>query len=180
MIKNILKPSIEKYKWELARYNLNVGNIMKNYLLLFTLFLLIGISTSYSVTASEHNGYNLSSMSLEQEEKWPIDESLHKGMVEIHALMVANIADIHQDKFTKKQYKTLTDTLQTQINYLFENCVLPSGADMQLHILLSKMIKGVSKMNTSNEQLQGAIQVIQGLQNYSVYFDDPHWDNLSH
>lgn len=99
-------------------------------------------------------------------------------MVEIHALMVANIADIHQNKFTKKQYKALTDKLQTQINYLFENCVLPSGADVQLHILLSKMIKGVSKINTINEQLQGAIQVIQGLQNYSSYFNDPRVGGL--
>lgn len=156
---------------------------MKNYLLLFTLSLLIGISTSYPVTASEHdehNGYTLSSMTLDQGKKWSIDDSLHRGMSEIKVLMATNLADIHQNKFTKQQYKALASTLQTHLNYLFENCALPTAADAQLHILLSSVMQGVSKMNTSNEQLQGAIQVIQALQNYSVYFDDPHWDNLSH
>lgn len=154
---------------------------MKNYLLLFALLLLIGISTSYPLTASEHDEHrrdNHSSMILDQENKWPIDDSLHKGMVEIHALMVASIADIHQSKFTTKKYKSLVDTLQTQINNIFENCTLPSGADAQLHILLSKMIKGVTKINSNNEQLQGAIQVIQGLQDYSSYFNDPYFGGI--
>ena len=154
---------------------------MKNYLLLFTLILSIGISTSYPLMASEHDDHlrdTQSSMILDQGKKWPIDDSLHNGMVEIHALMVANIADIQQSKFTKKQYKALVDALQTQINYIFENCALPSGTDAQLHILLSKMIKGMAKINSNDEQLQGAIQVIQGLQNYSSYFNDPNFGGL--
>jgi len=165
---------------------------MKNYLLPFTLSLLIGISASYQVTAEEHDdhhGNTSLSMTLDQGKKWPIDDSLHKGMTEIRALMITNLADIHQNKFTKQQYSRLANTLQTHLNYLFENCALPTAADAQLHILLSGLMQGVFQMNTGSERQQGSILsekqqgsilVVQALQNYSAYFSDPHWNDFTH
>jgi len=156
---------------------------MKNYLLPFTLFLLIGLNASYPVTAvehDEHHGNTLSSMTLDQGKKWLVDDSRHTGMTEIKTLMTTNLTDIHQNSFTRQQYSTLANTLQTHLNYLFENCALPTAADAQLHILLSGIMQGVSQMNTGNEKRQGAILIIQALQNYSVYFNDPHWDNFHH
>lgn len=55
---------------------------MKNYLLFFTLFLLIGISISYSVTASEHDEHRRdtrSSMILDQEKNGLLTKVYIKG-----------------------------------------------------------------------------------------------------
>lgn len=156
---------------------------MKNYLLSITLSLLIGFSASYPATAGEHEdhrGNTPEKMTLDQGKKWPIDDSLHTGMTDIKALMMTNLSDIHQDNFTKQQYGMLAKTLQTHLNYLFENCALPTAADAQLHILLSGIMRGLAQMNTGSEKRQGAIQVIQALQNYPKYFNDPHWENFRH
>lgn len=156
---------------------------MKNNILSFTLFWLISISISYTVKAmehDEHHGNTFTSMTLDQGNKWPIDDSLHIGMTEIKKLMTTNLADIHQNKFTDQQYSTLANAIQDQLNYLFVNCALPSSADAQLHILLSGVMQGVSQMNTNNEKQKGIILVMQALKNYFVYFNDPHWDDVSH
>lgn len=156
---------------------------MKNIIPALLLSSLLASIYSISVTATEqhhHHEQSSDQLSLNQGEKWSIDDSLHTGMNNIKQAMNTNLDDIHYNRFSKQQYVDLAKTLEQQLSYLFENCKLAPEADAQLHILLAKIMQGVDKMKNSAKPKQGAILIIQSLNNYPVYFNDPNWQNINH
>lgn len=132
--------------------------------------------------AGEHNHSEMKGdkITLNNGEKWPIDESLHKGMTSIKNALEKNISPIHYKKFTPEQYKALAADMDIHLTYLFENCKLPKSADEQLHVLLFKIIEGKEQMRAASKQRSGAITIIKVLQQYPQYFDDKNWQALKH
>ncbi|SEL85981.1 hypothetical protein SAMN05216262_1276 [Colwellia chukchiensis] len=128
----------------------------------------------------DHHDHNTAALTLDNGKKWPIDESLHLGMNNIKSALVANIDAIHYDKFSALQYQALAKQLDQQLHYLFEHCQLPADADAQLHILLAKVMRASATMKSNQDQKQGAVAVIQALQDYPRYFNDPQWQDLVH
>lgn len=158
---------------------------VKSPLFISTIILLLsGLITTQQVTASEHKHDNHHSqqvmMQLNNGAKWPIDDSLHKGMNSIKSSMEANISAIHYKNFKSKQYQTLANEIKVHLVYLFENCKLPTDADAQLHILLFKIMQGSEQMQELGDQRGGAIEIIKALQQYPQYFADSNWQALKH
>ncbi len=134
------------------------------------------------VTAQEHQHHDMSEqvLQLNHGAKWSIDESLHIGMVNIRQQLMLNLDDIHYNKFSSQQFLALASEFDKQLQYLFENCQLPAKADAQLHVLLAKIIQGNELMKTSQDKKQGAVMIMQALQDYPRYFNDIAWQRLEH
>jgi len=144
---------------------------------------LLGAYMSLVTAAEEHrhdHGYSTEKLSLNQGEKWQIDESLHIGMSGIKKEMMANLDAIHHDKYAKEQYSALAKRIDAQISYLFEHCKLPAKADAQLHILLANIMQGSHLMKAGETPRQGAIKIIQSLNDYPQYFNDSAWQAFEH
>lgn len=156
---------------------------MKRNVIAFTLTLLLSNFSIDKVVAEEHAHHheiNEAKLSLNNGEKWPIDQSLHLGMSNIKNEIAHNLDSIHHNQFTNEQYAALAATLDKQLNFLFANCQLPPLADAQLHTLLAKIMLGIDKVKHSNAKKQGAVLIIQALQDYPIYFADASWENLNH
>ncbi len=119
-------------------------------------------------------------MILDHGKKWQIDTSLHTGMTRIKTTIETNLSAIHHDNFTNEQYVTLAAEINTHLNYLFKNCVLPADADAQLHLLLFPIMQATEQMSSSDNARQGAIKIIKAIQKYPEYFDDTNWNILQH
>ena len=156
---------------------------MKKNLIAFTLLFLGTTFTAPLIMAGEHSHHhkeNETKLILNAGNKWPIDKSLHIGMTNIRTEIEQNLDSIHHEQFSDEQYAVLATKLDKQLNFLFANCKLPPLADAQLHTLLAKVILGVDKIKHSNTKKQGAVLIIQALQDYPVYFDDTNWQSLKH
>ena len=160
---------------------------------LLKISLLIAITMTLNIasaTESEHShkhesGHdekliNIPPLTLDQGNKWPIDESLHIGMTRIKTSMEKNINDIHYKTFKSKQYQTLSIEIQNHLSYLFAHCKLPKNADEQLHSLLFSIMQGSEKMNITENKREGAIAIIKAVQKYPEYFQDEKWQPLQH
>lgn len=131
--------------------------------------------------AHEHaNADTAQTLSLNQGRKWQIDDSLHQGMTQIKHSIEANINPIHHNTFSPEQYVKLAQAVEQGIHFIFQHCKLPTAADAQLHILLIAMIDGHKKMQSGEQQRQGAIMIIKALNKYPQYFDDENWQAINH
>jgi sialic acid synthase SpsE len=150
-------------------------------LLLMAAILLNG-TLSVVVTAQEHQHHEMGEQTLQLNHgvKWSIDASLHTGMANIRQQLMLNLDDIHYDKFSNQQFLVLASEFDKQLQYLFENCQLPAQADVQLHVLLAKIMHGNELIKNSENKKQGAIMIMQALQDYPVYFDDVNWQEIVH
>ncbi|MCI2282494.1 hypothetical protein L3081_02630 [Colwellia sp. MSW7] len=156
---------------------------MKKSLLIFTLVLILSTLIHHKVIAAEHEHHhevNEAKLSLNDGHKWPIDKSLHIGMNKIKIEIANNLSDIHHDQFSAEQYTVLATRLEAHLNFLFANCQLPPSADAQLHTLLAKVMQGVDNIKHSTNKKQGAVQIIQALRAYPVYFADTNWQSIQH
>lgn len=168
-----IKSSVEKIK----------VLILKNNVFKLTLIFILSTFINPMAIAAEHahhHAENEVKLSLNEGVKWPIDKSLHIGMTNIKTEIANNLDSIHHEKFTDEQYAVLATSLDKQLSFLFANCKLPPLADAQLHTLLAKVMQGVDKIKHSNSKKQGAVLIIQALQDYPVYFEDADWQNLMH
>ena len=152
-------------------------NITK-FVVAFTVFLNVPIVVQAVEHTHEHDGQ--SELKLNHNKKWQIDNSLHIGMNGIKKEIMMNLDAIHYDKFSQKQYITIARKIDSQLSYLFKNCKLPPQADAQLHILLANIMQGSELMKSSEAPKQGAIKIIQSLNDYPQYFNDPAWQGLKH
>lgn len=143
---------------------------------------LLGV-VSFVVSSQEHDHHANDTnryMVLNQGEKWLIDESLHIGLSRIKTILESNLDDIHYDRFTVGQYAEFAKNINQQLAFLFEHCQLPPKADTQLHILLSKVMQGVAKIENATNKKSGVILILQALNDYPVYFNDPKWQPIVH
>lgn len=152
---------------------------LKNYYKITLLITALSLLTT--VNAEQHNHHNsLGAITLNNGNKWAIDNSLHIGMTSIKSAIEANIDAIHLNTFKDEQYHKLASNIEQHLNYLFNHCKLPSDADEQLHVLLYSIMQGAKAMTTSENKRAGAIEIINALQRYPQYFEDTQWQPLQH
>lgn len=156
---------------------------MKKKLITVTLVLVFSTVITPLIMAEEHNHHpieNKGKLVLNAGNKWPIDKNLHLGMTNIKTEIALSLDSIHHEQFSDEQYAVLATKLDKQLNFLFANCKLPPLADAQLHTLLAKVMLGVDKIKHSTNKKQGAVLIIQALQDYPIYFADDNWQSLIH
>ncbi len=121
-------------------------------------------------------------LTLNNGQKWATDDSLRLGMSHIRDALTAELPAIHAGKATAKQYRTLAQKTNKQIEFMVQNCKLNPEADAMLHVLLAEIIAGADAMQMKNisDARNGAVKIVLALDNYATYFDHPGWQGIKH
>lgn len=124
----------------------------------------------------------LSSLSLNEGAKWPVDEVLSAAMLHLRQQLVSRLDAIHNNRFSQQEYQQFAQLLGQEIDNIVSNCQLTPGADAQFHLLLATLIQAKTAMqhHTISEQRQGAVQMLKALQHYPMYFQDNVFTPIEH
>ena len=135
-----------------------------------------------AATPHDHGRHAASGLelSLDNGRKWQTDAPLQRGMTEIRAAMAGALDAIHGNNATPSEYEKLATGIAKQIDYVTENCRLPEAADAELHVILARILEGVDDMQGNADRRGGAIKVVEALDAYGDFFDQPGWTKLSH
>lgn len=117
-------------------------------------------------------------LTLNNGQKWQTDEALRIGMSQIRDVIDASLPLIHAARYSAAELSTLGDWVQEQVDFVVANCKLPQEADLQLHVVLTQILDGVSTMKGEGGQEQGAVTIVQALNAYGGHFDHPGWKPL--
>lgn len=56
----------------------------------------------------------------------------------------------------------------------------PEAADHQLHVVLEQILDGIAIMKADKGRDQGAVKIVQALDQYGTHFDHAGWKPLKH
>ena len=117
---------------------------------------------------------------LDNGRKWPTDAALRQGMGEIRVAIAGALPRIHRNELPRGEFERLAAKVQAQVDYVTANCQLPEEADHQLHLVLEQILDGIAAMKADTGQTQGAVQIVQALEQYGTHFDHAGWQPLAH
>lgn len=152
-------------------------------------FVLIAFGFALSLTGGRaamaagphsHAGPAATELQLDHGNRWPTDEVLRIGMTEVRGAMAAALPRIHAGQFPPAEYDALAERVQTQVEYVIENCKLPEAADQQLHLVLAQILEGVAALQGEATRAAGTTAIVQALDAYGSAFDHPGWAPLGH
>ena len=129
-----------------------------------------------------HHGEAPLALELNNGEKWEIDPPLRKAMGDISEVMRNSMNDIHRGTLPAGEYANIANQVNESIFYMIEKCELPPDADMQLHMVIHQLLEGVDKLNGNHDAAprDGAVQIVEALDAYAEYFDDPKFEPVTH
>lgn len=125
-----------------------------------------------------HEPRGTSALQLKDGQKWPTDEALRQGMVNIRNAVTPNLPAIQEDKLDTIRYDRLAGEINAQVAYIVQNCRLEKDADAMLHRVLADIMAGTDAMAGKDKQTSqraGAIKIVHALEAYGNYFDHPGW-----
>ncbi len=151
-------------------------------LVAFAVFL---ITPAFAVGADHDHHHDAQSVKLQPNagRKWETDAPLRGSMAEIRQSVAGNLHAIHEDRLPAKSYNMLAKTIGEAVSTIIAQCKLPPAADAQLHLIVAELMAGAQQMSgkaDSGQARSGAIRVIEALNNYAKYFDDPDFKSLGH
>ncbi|MDM7858747.1 hypothetical protein [Thiopseudomonas acetoxidans] len=139
------------------------------------------VSVLTMAAEDEHNhSQAVTELQLNNGSKWGIDAPLSQAMGKISHAVSAEVKSIHADKLTQEKYVALAGVINNQVAYMIENCELEPAADAQLHIIIHDLMDGSAAMENQVQARDGAVKVINALDNYANYFDDPKFQSVAH
>lgn len=106
--------------------------------------------------------------------KWQGDQNMVIGMTAIHRTMATNLNAIHAGTLPANAGKEIAADIQTQLDFMIENCVLEPKVDEQFHVVLGEVMTGVSALQ-KGEVETGAVTIVQALNAYGEHFEHPGW-----
>lgn len=140
----------------------------------------LALAPTAVVAAEPHAHAATEKIRLDNGKKWPTDEALRRGMGEIRTAMADALSPIHRNKFSSGDFGKLAGRVQAQIDYVTANCKLPEAADHQLHVVLEQILDGIAIMKADKGRDQGAVKIVQALDQYGTHFDHAGWKPLKH
>lgn len=112
-------------------------------------------------------------LSLDHGEKWQTDAPLRQGMESINAAVMDAAPAYHHETLTKADSEKLAAEINTQVNYLIENCELEPGADATLHVLIGDLLTAANEVSVDPMSKQGMPSLVKTMQQYQDYFEHP-------
>lgn len=155
-----------------------------NRLILTGAVVIVGLAAAFpgAASAAGPHGHAAAAveLTLDNGQKWQTDEVLRTTMGQIRDAVDASLPPIHEGRYSAAELSTLGDWVQEQVDYVVANCKLPEDADLQLHLVLTQILDGVTTMKGEGGQEQGAATIVQALNAYGEHFDHPDWRPLAH
>lgn len=149
--------------------------------------IVLGLTAAGGAAAHDHDhdhgasAATPSALALNQGRKWPTDASLRQGMGRIRDAMEAAMPAISAGKADTARFDAAAGQVNEQIAFMVQNCKLDKETDAMLHLVLAEIIAGAEAMEGKSKELDrrdGAVKVIDALENYDRYFDHPGWRPL--
>lgn len=133
--------------------------------------------------AHEAHGAAVEALQLNADKKWETDEALRKAMGSIRQAVAASMHDIHENRLPAAGYDALARKVEGEVGNIVANCKLDPKADAQLHLVIADLLAGsetmAGKVKKAKRQ-DGAVKVIDALEKYASYFDDPNFKPIAH
>ncbi len=120
-------------------------------------------------------------LQLNAGKKWETDAPLRKHMGEIRQAMAAALPAVHENRLPATEYSALAKKVEGSVANIVAQCKLPADADAQLHIIVAQILAGTDQMagkSQSGEPRGGAVKVVDALDNYGGYFNDPGFEPI--
>lgn len=131
---------------------------------------------AYAADDHRHDAATPTNLSLDQGRKWPTDDALRNGMGRIRGIVEPQLGAAHAGKLQPAQYRELATKVQTEVGSIVANCKLEPKADAMLHLVIAQLGAGSDAMagkDAKRRPVQGLGQVVQAVNDYGRYFDDP-------
>ena len=109
--------------------------------------------------------------------KWQGDQNMLTGMDAIHNVITANLDAVHDGTVTPEVTAAMAADVQTQLDFMIENCELEPEVDEQFHHVLGQVMDGVASLE-EGEAVPGASAIIAALNAYGAHFEHPGWQTI--
>lgn len=110
------------------------------------------------------------------------DEVIYDDGWKVRDLRALRRDKIRENRLSARQYAALAQTVEDAVGRILAQCKLPPAADEQLHLIVARLLAGAARMaakDPSASARQGASEVIEALNDYGRYFDDPGYKPLT-
>lgn len=126
----------------------------------------------------DHASHAASALTLNAGKRWATDEPLRLGMQRIRDAVMPVLGGSGQPTVGAAQAKSMAELVQSQVNFLFQNCKLEPAADAALHVLITEILSGSAAVAADPAAKTGSAQLLGALRKYPEYFDHPNWQPL--
>jgi hypothetical protein len=149
-------------------------------LLLLLALIISGPVMAQSDSHDHHHGQAaaLENLTLNDGEKWASDEPLRQGMNGIREAVSEAHHTIQAGGYEQADYRTLAETIDERIQFMFANCNLDPEPDGQLHIILAELMQATETLKTSDNPRQAMPTIVQALNAYNDTFQHPEWQGI--
>jgi hypothetical protein len=138
-------------------------------------------NTAHAAEAGHDHGHAAAAAKpLPAGKRWTTDAPLREGMMQIRQSLEPKLGAIHKDKLAADEYKAIAEHADKQIANIVANCKLPPDADAALHGIIARVGEGTEAMagKSKLQPREGAIKVVEALEEYGRTFDHPRWKRL--
>ena len=144
-------------------------------------FALIAADSTVAAATHDHTAGEPAKLVLDHGRKWPTDEPLRKGMIEIRTALAASHETIAKGTLTPDEYSALGRTVEANVGNIVAQCKLEPAADANLHLIVAELLAGADAMQgkSSTPPAAGAAQVVRALNQYGAYFNHAGWKPLA-
>ena len=147
--------------------------------LILVLALVAGAPGMALAQAAGHDGHSADVLELVLNDgaKWQGDQNMLTGMDAIHNVITANLDAVHDGTVTPEVTAAMAADVQTQLDFMIENCELEPEVDEQFHHVLGQVMDGVASLE-EGEAVPGASAIIAALNAYGAHFEHPGWQAI--
>ena len=123
---------------------------------------------------SHSHGHETQALTLNNGQKWAIDQPLRLGMESIRDQVTQMHLAAEGSPLPADYYHSLGLSIENEIGELTRNCKLEPAADANFHIVLAKLAEA-AEMLKAKDGRRGMKQAREVLEHYGRYFDHPGW-----
>ena len=140
--------------------------------------LAFGPGLAFAQTQS-HDGHDAAVLELVLNDgaKWQGDQNMIDGMSAIRDSMATSLGPIRDGTLTADAARGIAADIQTQVDFMIENCVLEPAVDEQFHSVLAQVTEGAAAVEDGEVQA-GGTTIVQALNAYGAHFEHPGWQPL--
>lgn len=139
-----------------------------------------GTAASAAEAGHDHGHAAAPAKPLPAGKRWATDAPLREGMMQIRQSLEPKLEAIHKDKLGADEYKALAEHANKQVANIVANCKLAPEADAALHGIIAQIGEGSEAMAGKSKLAprDGAVKIVQALDEYGRTFDHPRWKPL--
>lgn len=130
----------------------------------------------------QHNETEIT-LQLNNGDQWQTDAPLRKAMATLRSDLHPLVLDVNERSLSADRYAAIAASVNDQVTYMIDNCELEDQADAQLHVIIAELMAGAALMQGDKHgqaRSDGAIRVVEALNSYATYFNDPTFEKLDH